>query len=161
MEWSEGYGKYGVLKPSLAADQDPAKEVYVGGLRDPFKVVNARVAMLRVRAAWEALVRKMPHATQVAESYGTKECYLDKRVVEEWKASLRKVFGAAAPKAVRIKGRYEYTSPRDPGLLEAWTNKSGDPRAGRPHIYRLPTPRAEPDLWRSNVAASNAWASLK
>ena len=103
----------------------PAKEVYVGGLRDPFKVVNARAAMLRVRAAWEALVRKMPHATQVAESYGTKQCYLDKRVVEEWKASLRKVLGAAAPKAVRIKGRYEYTSPRDPGLLEAWTNKSG------------------------------------
>ena len=28
-------------------------------------------------------------------------------------------------------------------------------------FYRLPTPRDEPELWRSNVAASNAWASLK
>ena len=38
MEWSEGYGKYGMLKPSLAADQDPAKEVYVGGLRGTLSV---------------------------------------------------------------------------------------------------------------------------
>ena len=28
-------------------------------------------------------------------------------------------------------------------------------------FYRLPTPRAKPELWASNVAASNAWASLK
>ena len=66
MEWSEGFGKYGMLKPSLASDMDPAREVYVGGLRDPFKVVSARASLqsvgLRIRAAWEALVRKMPQA---------------------------------------------------------------------------------------------------
>ena len=28
-------------------------------------------------------------------------------------------------------------------------------------FYRLPSPKAKPDLWASNVAASNAWASLK
>ena len=122
-----------MLKPSRAANQDPASEVYVGGMRDPFKVVSARPAMqtigLRIRAAWEALVRKMPSATLVAESYGTKDCKFPHKVIDEWKASLRRVLGAAAPKAVRIKGKNVYTSPLDPELIEAWTNKSEDPES--------------------------------
>ena len=120
-----------MLKPSQAANQDPASEVYVGGMRDPFKVVAARPSLqstgLRIRAAWEALVRKMPAATLVAETYGTKDCSFSQRVVDEWKASLKRVLGAAAPKLVKIKGKNVYTSPLDPEIIEAWVNKAGDP----------------------------------
>eukprot|EP00435_Cladocopium_sp_Y103_P022748 s4373_g5.t1 len=73
-----------------------------------------------MRAAWEALVRKMPQA-------GTANCCYDERVVAEWKGALRKIVGAEAPLAVRIKGKREYKSPLDAEILEAWSQKSGDP----------------------------------
>eukprot|EP00435_Cladocopium_sp_Y103_P027802 s143_g6.t2 len=111
--WQGGFGKYGMLKPSkAAASRDPGDEVYVGGMRNPHQAVAARPTSqavgLRIRAAWEALVRKMPQATRVAENYGTADCAYD----EMWPSG---------------KGNREYKSPLDAAILEAWAQKSGDP----------------------------------
>ena len=60
---------------------------------------------LKIRAAWEAFERKHPGATEVAEKYGTEGCQISDRVVSEWKATLKKVLGANAPPAVKMKPR--------------------------------------------------------
>eukprot|EP00435_Cladocopium_sp_Y103_P027534 s576_g6.t2 len=143
--WQGGFGKYGMLKPSkAAANRDPGDEVYVGGMRNPHQVVAARPTIqavgLRIRAAWEALVRRMPQATKVAESYGTSSCCYDEKVVAEWKATLRKVVGAEAPRAVRIRGNREYKSPLDAEILEAWSQRSGDPETEVPKWVREGAP---------------------
>ena len=53
--------------------RNPALSEFVGGMRDPFKVMTGRSTALslgiRLRAAWEAFERKHPKASQIAETY--------------------------------------------------------------------------------------------
>ena len=150
--WQGGEGKHGALKPSRAKDMDPALLEFVGGMRDPYKVVLPRATHLslglKIRAAWEAFERRHPKAVEVAETYGTEGCQISDRMVGEWKAARKKVLGANAPPAVKMKPRWKYVSPMDPELLEAWIKRSGDPddvvvdwiRNGVPLGIEMPIP---------------------
>ena len=63
LEW-QGGDKYDMLKRSGARSADPALSEYVGGIRDPYKVVLGRSTALslgiRLRAAWEAFEKRHP-----------------------------------------------------------------------------------------------------
>jgi hypothetical protein len=100
-------------------------------MRDPYKVVVGRSTMLspwlRLRAAWEAFECKHKNAYTTAETYGTPDCVLDTEVVSQWKAAMKKVLGARAPPAVKMKPRWVYISPLDPELIEAWIQKANGP----------------------------------
>ena len=138
--WTGGEGKYGMLKRSKAKSADPKQMDYIGGMRHPFKVVqplsNLMTTGLRVRAAWESFIKQHPKAIKVAEDYGTKDCNLDERMVNEWKSRLRKTLGAKAPPKLKVLPKYVFRSPLDAELFEAWINKANDPDVYTPSWIR-------------------------
>ena len=152
--WIEGEGKYGSLKAqkSKAEMRDPAE--FVGGMRNPYETVVAMSNLLslgiRVRAAWEAFCRQNKGAMTVAEQYGTKECWMDNKLLQNWKGHLKKVLGANAPPAVKMTPRWGYVSPLDPEIFEAWVTRGNDPevhvsdwiRRGAPLGIESPIPTA-------------------
>ena len=91
--WQGGEGKHETLKPSSAKDANPALLEFIGGMRDPYKVVLPRATLLslglRIRAAWEAFERKHKGTSTVAETYGTPDCDMNDTLVKEWKATLK------------------------------------------------------------------------
>ena len=50
------------------------------------------------------------------------------------------MLGASAPKTIRMRGKYEYTSPLDAELWEAWAKRAGDPETQVPHWIREGAP---------------------
>ena len=120
-----------MLKKSKAKAANPALDDYIGGMRDPYKVMVARSTALslgiRLRAAWEAFERRQPRVSEVAETYGTPDCAIEPEMVKQWKACMKKTLGAKAPPNVKMTPRWGYVSPLDPELVEAWIQKSGDP----------------------------------
>ena len=133
-----------MLKKSDSRTADPALSEFVGGMRDPFKVMTGRSTALslgiRLRAAWEAFERKHPKASQIAETYGTPDCEFNATLVQEWKSTMKKILGAKAPPTLKIKPRWQYVSPLDPELLEAWIAKSSDPDVVLPGWIRNGAP---------------------
>jgi hypothetical protein len=135
--WKEGEGKYGTLKADKAKKAASQQMDYLGGMRDPFKVVlqmaNLQSLGIRVRAAWQRFEREVANTGAVAESYGTKDCTLDPKLVEEWRSRLKQVLGARAPKTVRVKAKWIYTSPLQAEIFRAWISKGNDPEV---HVRR-------------------------
>ena len=129
--WKGGEGKYGAIKKISTKAADVKMEEYVGGLRDPYKVVLPRSNMLtiglKIRAAWELFERQFKEASRVGEQYGTKECSLDDKLIVEWRARLKKVVGAQAPPAVRVTHKWIYKSPLQAEIIKAWIEKGNDP----------------------------------
>ena len=129
--WKGGEGKYGAIKKIATKAADVKLEEYIGGLRDPYKVVLPRSNMLtiglKIRAAWELFERQFKEATKVGELYGTKECSLDERLIVEWRARIKKVVGAQAPPAVRVTHKWIYKSPLQAEIIKAWIEKGNDP----------------------------------
>jgi len=129
--WVEGEGKYGSLKAqkSKAELRDPAE--FVGGMRNPYETVISMSNLLslgiRVRAVWETFCRQNKGVMTVAEQYGTKECWMDNRLLQTWKGHLKRVLGANAPPAVKMTPRWGYVSPLDPEIIEAWVTRGNDP----------------------------------
>ena len=125
--WKGGEGKYGAIKKISTKASDVKMEEYIGGLRDPYKVVLPRSNMLtiglKIRAAWELFERQFKEASKVGEQYGTKECSLDDRLIVEWKARLKKVVGAQAPPAIRVTHKWIYKSPLQAEIIKAWIEK--------------------------------------
>ena len=129
--WKGGEGRYGSFKKIASKAADVKLEEFVGGLRDPYKVVLPRSNMLtiglRIRAAWELFERQYKNAIVVGETYGTKECSLDDRLIQEWRARLKRVVGAQAPPAVRVQHKWIYKSPLQAEIIRAWIEKGNDP----------------------------------
>ena len=130
-EFQGGDGKYDMLKKSTAKSSDPKRLDFFGGMKDPAKVVQPMSNLLSlglgINAAWEAFCREHPAAVEVAESYGTPVCSFEEKYVDMWKAKLKKVIGAKGAPALRVKGRFEFTSPLDPEMIEGWCLKGNDP----------------------------------
>ena len=128
-KWVGGDGKYGMLK-SRNIQPVHDEELYVGGMRDPYKASQANANLmslgLKIRAAWEAFVRQFPQVLKVAEEYGTPHCSMDERLVAEWKSKLKKLVGAQAPPALSIRGKWEDKSPLDAEIIKAWASKGND-----------------------------------
>eukprot|EP00435_Cladocopium_sp_Y103_P072956 s218_g41.t2 len=142
--WQGGEGKHEMLRPSSSKTKDPKLQEYLGGMRDPYKVVQPLSTMLnlglRIRAAWELFERKFSSSNEVAETFGTPACSMNPQLVKEWKASLKKVLGAQAPPSLKIKPRWGYQSPLDAELFEAWIAKANDPDVCIPSWIRAGVP---------------------
>ena len=130
-EFQGGDGKHEMLKKSTAKASDPKLLDYVGGMKDPAKVVqpmsNLLSLGLRIKAGWESFCRERPDALEVAESYGTPNCTMKEDVVSAWKTKLRRLVGAKGAPSLKVTGKFEYKSPLDPELVEAWCAKGNDP----------------------------------
>eukprot|EP00435_Cladocopium_sp_Y103_P021718 s553_g5.t1 len=142
--WQGGEGKHEMLRPSTSKTKDPKLLEYLGGMRDPYKVVQPLSTMmnlgLRIRAAWELFERKFSGSCEVAETFGTPSCSMNPQLVKEWKAALKKTLGAQAPPALKIKPRWGYQSPLDAELFEAWITKANDPDTCIPSWIRTGVP---------------------
>lgn len=128
--WVGSDGKHGMLKSRNLTSKEEEQEGYVGGMRNPYRAVLTNSTMkslgIRIRAAWETFVKRRPEALQVAETYGTPHCQFNDKLVTEWKENLKRLVGARAPPALSIQGKYEYKSPLEGEILEAWVERGGD-----------------------------------
>ena len=131
LTWHGGGKQHGMLGADRSRRGDPALLNFVGGMKDPAKVVAGMPAMqalgLRIMGAWDRFVKSNPEATKTAEAYGTDECELDQRTVEEWRAQLRRLVGSRPRAKLALKSKWIYVSPMQGELIEAWTRKGGDP----------------------------------
>ena len=75
---------------------------------------------------------------------------MDASTVAGWTAQLKRVLGAQAPPALKMKPRWGYVSPLDPEVLQAWVERGNDPgihvcdwvRQGAPLGIETPIPTA-------------------
>lgn len=122
--WVGGPEKYGMLREPKKKDEVPKALVYVGGLRNPHRVIQGLPTVqslgLRLRGAWDRFVAANPDALKVAELYGTKDCELNEKLVASWKGELKRIFGAKGDPSVRLLAKDEYVTPIDHQLLLAW-----------------------------------------
>ena len=85
-EWRGGDGKFEMMRDNLRKSEKPNMLDFVGGMRDPAKVVEHHPAManwgVEIWSAWCKFVRKYERALQVAKQYGTKECSFERDLVE-------------------------------------------------------------------------------
>lgn len=142
--WRGGEGKYEMLREPKKLEDRPEQLVYIGGMRDPYKVVEGRPTMQtfgdKVNNLWRQFVNEHPKAKEVAETYGTKENEFTPELVIKWKAALKGMVGGSDRPTVRLRGAEEYTSPLDDQLFEAWGRKAGDPEVEVPRWIREGAP---------------------
>ena len=142
MDWIPGKGNFGMMATQLK--KKPEFLPHLGGLRNPalatLGLPTARALGVKIIAAWESLVQRLPRALVLAETYGTKDAKEDERVTSEWRATLRRLSGSKGVDAVRLQDALKYKSPLFPDLLEAYIHKSGDPEQDVPNWVRNGAP---------------------
>ena len=103
----------------------------IGGMRNP-GLATSRVSKLQsagkdVARLWERFYAEHSEAKKTAEDYGSAECRLDEATVASWKAQLTKLWRVRQSTELVMKEPWEFSSPLDPDLWQAWFNVSGDP----------------------------------
>eukprot|EP00435_Cladocopium_sp_Y103_P043711 s972_g12.t1 len=130
LEWKGGPGRFGLLRDPKSKSSDPANLNYVGGMRNPANTVNgmpnAQALGLRIFAAWERLTRSNPIPMETAANYGSSECDLDPKVVEVWRAELRKLVGSRGKLRADLQSRWTYKSPLQSDIIRGWTARAAD-----------------------------------
>ena len=136
LSWKAGEGKYGLLKVDTKKEQKFEQQVFVGGMKNPAEVVEGMPTLQnlgrRIMGAWERHCNHYPHCLKVAETYGTPECVLEEKWVKKWKEELKKLTGAKGAPTLKLKGKWNYTSPLDQNLYEAWGKRGNDPEVEVP-----------------------------
>ena len=131
LEWKGGTGTYGMLKPSQAKAENPARLNYLGGMRNPAEVVKGlpvgQALGAKIYKAWQDFVVKNKKAVKTAETYGTEQCKLDPNVVGAWRAELRRQTESRGKQPAIQQERFTYRSPLVLDIIEAWIKKSKDP----------------------------------
>ena len=135
--WRGGDGKFEMMRDEKVTNQD-----FVGGMRDPAKVVDDHPTManwgIEVWKTWTEFVKDHDRALQVAKSYGTKECTFERDIVERWREELTNLVGAKREVLLRAPG--SYVSPLYASILENWGKKAGDPESEVPGWIREGAP---------------------
>eukprot|EP00435_Cladocopium_sp_Y103_P075273 s22_g55.t1 len=130
IEWKGGRGKYGMFKESSSKSSDPANLNFVGGMRNPVDTVSGMPAAqnlgIRIFAAWERLTRTNVVAMESAADYGTKDCQLCDRIIDQWRAELRKLVGSKGKLKANLKSRWTIRSPLQGDIVDAWTSRAAD-----------------------------------
>ena len=121
----------GMHQPSKKARREAENEAYIGGMRNPgmsvAKLPRLRAAGKDVARLWDRFIVEHPHALQVAKDYGAADCALDQDVLKEWKAKLAELLKAKDFLDVKMRDAWEFVSPLDAKLWDAWIKFSGDP----------------------------------
>ena len=140
--WRGGDGKFEMMRDNLRRTEKVTNQDFVGGMRDPAKVVDDHPTManwgIEVWKTWTEFVKDHDRALQVAKSYGTKECTFERDIVERWREELTNLVGAKREVLLRAPG--SYVSPLYASILENWSKKAGDPESEVPDWIREGAP---------------------
>ena len=128
VEWKGGQGMHEMLKEDSKKANRPEQLDFVGGMRDPAKVVERFPTMMNwgkdMNVIWTEFARDNPKVLEVAKKYGTDRCEFDIDLVMKWKKRLKEMMGI--PEVPQhTTSPEEYRSPLDPDILEAWVHLWG------------------------------------
>ena len=124
----------------------------VGGMRNPRRAVRRLQGLLEVgedlREDWRSLVEDFPSVMETAKKYGTKKCEVVPEALEEWKKHLRSYLEVKEVAGIMVKENWEFRSPLDADLWDAWHKTTNDPencigmwaREGAPLGMEVPIP---------------------
>ena len=124
----------------------------VGGMRNPKRAVKRINGLLEVgadlREDWRSLVEDFPGVMETAKKYGTKKCEIIPEALMEWKKHLNEYLEVEEVMGVMVKENWEFRSPLDANLWDAWHKTTNDPenciglwaREGAPLGMEVPIP---------------------
>ena len=136
-------GAQGVPTKKLKEDHNKA---CIGGMRNPAQAVK-RLSLVRhtgrrIWAMWKDFIESHESALDVAINYGRTDNKFDDELVKEWKSALLDNFAKVPEenKTAIIRENYEYRSPLDAELWEAWMMEAKDPDRDIPDFIRRGVP---------------------
>ena len=142
----------GDQRPSKRRRREEQNDRCLGGMRNPGKALSKMSTMLEtgreIRDVWIDFVKDFPEAMDTARDYGTVHCQLDARVLKEWTFCLEGILKMKEFEQVTLREPWEFVSPLNPNLWQAWFDASGDPekdlvgwiREGAPLGMSMPVP---------------------
>ena len=146
-------------------------KICVGGMRNPAKTVK-RLTQLgkvgeKIRGLWDEFTESHPVALEVAKNYGRSDNRFDEETLEAWKLVLRDHLIKVDAGATIVKENWEFTSPLNADLWEAWGEEAADPdgvlpdfmRRGAPLGMEIPIPPSgvfPPSMEQENVLTDPA-----
>ena len=111
----------GGQRPAKKARREEENKHFLGGMRNPGKAV-AKLTRLQevgreIRDVWIDFVK----------DYGSEHCELDKRVQKEWMFCLEGILRMEEFEDAVLREPWEFNSPLNAKLWNAWFKASGDP----------------------------------
>ena len=117
---------------SKRAIKEKENEFFLGGMRNPDLTV-AKMHLVRsvgadISRAWNHFLEEHPRAVDIAEKYGGANCEPpDPYLGYAWMKVLENILKAKDFKDVVVKEEFEFNSPLNTKLWEAWIKATGDP----------------------------------
>ena len=121
-------------------------KVCIGGMRNPAAAVKrlhqVKETGWKIWNLWKEFIESHPGALDVAIKYGDPGNVYDQGLVKEWREALLDNFTKPqeTDKKVVVRENYEYVSPLDADLWEAWATESKDPDQDIPDFIRRGVP---------------------
>jgi hypothetical protein len=155
---------------SKKARKEKENDFFLGGMRNPDLAVR-KMHMVRtvgadISRAWNYFLEEHPKALEIAENYGGGNCAPDPEVGEAWTKTLEKLLKAKEFDDVVMKEEFEFTSPLNAKLWDAWIRAAGDPecnvvdwiRRGVPlgMNCKIPTCGIFPETWEEDTVMGEA-----
>ena len=126
--------------------------IAVGGMRNPARSVR-RLSQLaevggKISKLWDEFQESHPKVLEVARRYGKADNTFDEELVAEWRLALLDNFTKIQDKPMVVRENWEFTSPLQPDLWQAWGEEASDPdlclhdfiRRGAPLGMEVPIP---------------------
>ena len=119
------------LGESKKARREEENDRFIGGMRNPGRAVErlSRVQQvgMDVSRIWDRFIMDFPKALDIAKKYGSEGNGPDMEIEMMWKAALKQFFQTRAFTDITLKDKYEFESPLDPELWDAWLRAAADP----------------------------------
>ena len=100
-------------------------------MRNPGRAVErlsrVRQVGMDVSRIWDRFIADFPKALDIAKNYGSDGNKPDMEVEMMWKSALKQFFQTRSFTDIILKDKYEFESPLDPELWDAWLRASADP----------------------------------
>ena len=121
----------GAVKPSKKQIRELENKNSLGGMRDPRRAVDKLTQVRRtgeeVAEMWKQFIEEFPEALVTAQLYGSAVCKPIDEVTMAWRQKLSSYLGEQPASGVSVRENWEFVSPLQSGLWDAWHRKSGDP----------------------------------
>ena len=80
-----------------------------------------------VSRIWDRFIMDFPRALDIAKNYGSGGNKPDMEIEMMWKSALKQFFQTRSFTDIVLKDKYEFESPLNPELWDAWLRASADP----------------------------------
>ena len=135
-------GRDGPPPKKMRREQENAH--YVGGMRNPAisvsKLTRLKEVGMDIRRMWSHFVKDFPEVLDTARDYGSEHCYLEEKAKKEWTWALEGILKAGEFQDAVLKEPWEFTSPLNAKLWEAWFRCAADPEEHLVDWIRRGTP---------------------